>query len=186
MSDTDLVEACLKNKRQAQKELYLRFSYLMKGVCLRYTKSEDDAEDLLQESFIKVFKNLDSYNDQGTLGGWIRVITVNTAIEHYRKQKSIEKHHGEFKLINQDESFDEILETIDLNYLMGKIQLLSEGYRIVFNLYAIEGFNHREIAEKLSISEGTSKSQFARAKKHLQDMLKEDGELILKQFKDAQ
>ena len=157
----------------------------MKGICLRYARSESEAEDILQESFIKVFRNLKKYTDTGSLGGWIRVITVNTAIEYYRRQKTQERHYTEFEILSKDESTNEILASIDLDYLMQKVQQLSVGYRMVFNLYAIEGFNHREISEKLSISEGTSKSQYARAKKLLRDMLEADNKLEQKQLKNA-
>ena len=152
---------------------------------MRYGRSESEAEDILQESFIKVFKNLESYTDSGPLGGWIRVITVHTAIEFYRRQKTLERHYNEFELITKDDNFNEILESIDLEYLMGKIQKLSDGYRVVFNLYAIEGYNHREISEKLGISVGTSKSQYARGKKLLRDMLEKDLELEQKRIKNA-
>jgi len=180
-----LIEACRQKKRPAQKELYQRFAYTMKGICLRYAHSEEEAEDLLQEGFIRVFKHLDNYTDTGSLGGWIRTIMVNTAIENYRKQKTKEKHYAAFELLNKDESTNEILASIDLDYLMEKVQQLSSGYRMVFNLYAIEGFNHREIAEQLSISVGTSKSQYARAKKMLREMIEKDNQLEQKMMKNA-
>lgn len=141
---------------------------------MRYAKSEDDAEDILQESFINVFRKLSTYKESGSLGGWIRRITVNKAIEYYRKERSMSKHLNEFHLENGDEQLTEIFETIDLDLLMQKIQALPNGYRVVFNLRGIEGYTHREIAIELGITEGTSKSQFARARKILQEMVKSE------------
>lgn len=140
----------------------------MKGICLRYASDEAEAEDILQESFIRVFKNLEHYVPSGPLGGWIRKITINTALENYRKKKSREKHIEAIQIESTVPFSNEILHAIDLEHLLEYIQQLPEGYRVVFNLYAIEGFNHREISEQLNISEGTSKSQYARAKKLLQ------------------
>jgi RNA polymerase sigma factor (sigma-70 family) len=157
----------------------------MKGVALRYASSEDAAEDILQESFIRVFKNLKAYKDKGSLGGWIRVITVNTALELYRKKKTREKHYNEVQLESSNEVSEDVLKSMALEDLLKKIQALPAGYRIVFNLYAIEGFNHQEIAKKLNCAEGTSKSQYARAKKLLQKMILEEAELEKKMMKDA-
>ncbi|NRA13272.1 MAG: sigma-70 family RNA polymerase sigma factor [Crocinitomicaceae bacterium] len=157
----------------------------MKGVALRYASSEDAAEDILQESFIRVFKNLKAYKDKGSLGGWIRVITVNTSLELYRKDKTREKHYNEVQLDSSNEVSEDALRTIALEDLLKKIQALPTGYRLVFNLYAIEGFNHREIAKKLNYTEGTSKSQYARAKKLLQKMILEEEEFERKIMKDA-
>lgn len=146
----------------------------MKGICLRYAHSAEEAEDILQESFIKIFRALERYQDSGPLGGWIRVITVNTAIEYYRKNQRRDNHYATYELQLGDEHDNDILATINLDYLLSKIQELSDGYRMVFNLYAIEGYNHREIGEMLDISEGTSKSQFSRARRLLKEMIEAD------------
>lgn len=143
----------------------------MKGICMRYANSEIEADDILQESFIKVFRNLNSYKDQGSLGGWIRTITVNTAIQFYRKRMVLTQHMNDLALEADVQGSIEPFDTIDLDILQQKIQELPDGYRIVFNLYAVEGFTHKEIGELLEISEGTSKSQFSRAKKILQKMV---------------
>ena len=143
----------------------------MKGVCLRYANSEDDAEDILQEAFIRAFRKLGSYREQGSLGGWIRTITVNTAIELYRKDQRRKAHYSELANEREETVSDDIIAQLELKELLRIIQQLPDGYRVVFNLYIIDGFNHREIAEKLGISEGTSKSQFFRAKKLLQQMI---------------
>ena len=157
----------------------------MKGVALRYAASDLEADDILQESFIRVFKNLKSYKEKGSLGGWIRVITVNTALEIYRKEKTRERHYNEVGLEVATTVSEDALRSIALDDLLKKIQSLPKGYRMVFNLYAIEGFNHREIAEILEITEGTSKSQYARAKKILQQMINDEEELEQKMTKDA-
>lgn len=168
--------ACLKHDRHAQKELYLKFAYMMKGVCLRYTANEADAEDLMQESFIRVFQKLHLYEDKGKLGAWIRTVTVNCILEKFRTQKirkeSILYVEEYFEKANE---LDDVLESMAAAELLKKIQLLPEGYRLVFNLFAIEGFHHDEIAEKLNIQIGTSKSQYSRARQMLREMLEKEG-----------
>ena len=145
---------------------------MMKGICLRYSNNETEAEDLLQESFIKAFNKLDTFNNNGALGGWLRKIAVNTALEHYRKNKN----KAVVLDLNQVDSLipDNAIENLELEDLLKKIQSLPTGFRTVFNLYAVEGYNHREIGEMLSISEGTSKLQYSRARVLLRDMIAED------------
>lgn len=179
-SDQELVLACQKNYRKAQRELYDRFSPMMKGICLRYANSEIEADDILQESFMKVFRNLDGYREQGMLGAWIRRLTVNTAIEFYRKNQTQLKHLNDLALETETRGSVELFETIDLEILQAEIQKLPDGYRMVFNLYGIEGFTHVEISEQLGISVGTSKSQFSRAKKILQKKVNEMYDLEIK------
>lgn len=166
-----MVKACLKNKRQAQRELYDRFSGRMRGVALRYTRDEDEANDVLQEAFIAVFGQLEHYTDQGNLGGWIHRITVNAALQHYRKQQTRNAHYESFGSEQLETSVNDVLKTMDLASLLEKIQGLPDGFRMVFNLRAIEGYTHKEIADMLGISEGTSKSQYARARKQLKEMI---------------
>ncbi|MGV3630181.1 MAG: RNA polymerase sigma factor [Bacteroidota bacterium] len=175
-SEAELVRACLKNNRQAQKELYRRFSYMMKGVCLRYSSNTGDAEDLLQESFIRVFQNLHRYQDEGKLGGWIRTVTLNCVFEKYRSMKK-EKESLLYveEYFEKAQELDHILENLAMEDLLAKIQALPEGYRVMFNLYAIEGYRHEEIAQQLGIREGTSKSQYSRARALLREMLLKEG-----------
>lgn len=168
LSDQELIKACLKNNRKAQREMYDRFSPMMKGVCMRYASSEAEANDILQESFIKVFKHLKQYKDNGKFGAWARKITVNTAIESYRKRARHMQHMNDLALEAETKGSIELFQTVDLEILQREIQNLPDGFRVVFNLYAIEGFTHKEIGEQLGISVGTSKSQFSRAKKLLQ------------------
>jgi RNA polymerase sigma-70 factor (ECF subfamily) len=166
IAETDLIQGCLQNDRRYQKELYDRFSGKMYAVCLRYMGNADDAQDVLQDGFVKVFKNLDRFRGEGSFEGWIRRIFVNTAIEQLRKKRP-------------DQSLSEKEERIEMpavgavdrlseKDLLQLISELSPGYRSVFNLYVIEGMGHKEIAELLNISEGTSKSQLARARMILQ------------------
>ena len=146
-----------------QEHLYKRFASKMYGVCLRYVANADDANDILQEGFIKVYKNLDKFRREGSFEGWVRRIFVNTAIEQFRKK---------VKLYNVDEVQENTIEDKELTALdllatkdiINIVNELSPGYKAVFNLHVIEGFSHKEIAEVLGITEGTSKSQLARAK----------------------
>ena len=156
---------------------------MMKGVCLRYSKNETEAEDVLQDSFIKAFDKLETFKNEGALGGWLRKITVNTALEFYRKNKL------DSQLLTDDiENIDDeinAIQKLELDDLVFKIQQLPTGFRTVFNLYAIEGYNHKEIGELLSISNGTSKSQYSRAKKLLIKMIEDEKQIELTNLKYA-
>ncbi|MDX1348932.1 MAG: sigma-70 family RNA polymerase sigma factor [Putridiphycobacter sp.] len=165
----------MKQKRQAQEALFNRFAYMVKGVCMRYSSSEEEADDFLQDTFLKTFQKLDQYSNVGALGGWIRRIAVNTALEHIRKQKMINvKLSVEMESVLPDDAGDHLFEKMDVDVLTAKIQSLPPGYRTVFNLFAVEGYSHKEIAEKMKISEGTSKSQFSRARKMLVALIQKD------------
>lgn len=172
ISDSDLIKGCLENDRRMQQQLYNRFASKMYGVCLRYTGNADDAQDILQDGFVKVFRKLDSFRGEGSFEGWIRRIFVNTAIEHFRRKNYLQP------VTEKEESQIESKTVSALDGLSEKdilklVQQLSPGYRTVFNLYVVEGFSHKEIASMLDISEGTSKSQLSRAKVILQDMIKQ-------------
>lgn len=171
----DLIAGCLANDRLAQEQLYHWLSPRLFAVCLRYAPDRETAEDILQEGFIKLFQKLASFRWEGSFEGWARRIFVNTAIEHFRKIKPVLSLEEEYP--TREPSLQETgvtrLEAKELNEL---IQELPVGYRTVFNLYAVEGYNHAEIATLLGISEGTSKSQYARAKKWLQERLKKNEE----------
>jgi RNA polymerase sigma factor (sigma-70 family) len=169
--ETDLIKGCLDGNRRMQKQLYDQFSSKMYAVCLRYMGNSDDAQDVLQEGFIKVYKNLERFRGDGSFEGWVRRIFVNTAIEQIRKKKidvSItekEEETIEYKTITA-------VDKINEKDLLKIVQELSPGYRTVFNLYIVEGFGHKEISEMMGISEGTSKSQLARARMILQEKIK--------------
>lgn len=158
-----LIKDCLKGKPAAQRALYDQFAAKMFGVCLRYAKNYHIAEDLLQDGFVKVFRYLDKYKGTGSFEGWIRRIFINTAIEHYRRQNPM------YSVVEVQERDNETidnsaLQSMAVDDLLRLVNALSDGYRMVFNLYAIEGYTHKEIGEMLGISEGTSKSQLARAR----------------------
>lgn len=168
ISESDLISGCIRGDRQMQEELYNRFSGKMYAVCLRYAGNPDDAQDLLQEGFIKVFRNLHKFRAEGSFEGWIRRVFVNSSIEHFRK-KSVELAKVSDKEENTIEDTDvSALDQLAEKDIIELIRQLSPGYRTVFNLYVVEGYSHKEIGEKLGISEGTSKSQLARARSILQ------------------
>jgi len=164
MNQSQLLHDCLKGKTSAQRELYKLFAYPMLGLCYRYTKSMADAEDVLQEGFIKVFKNLRQFNGSGELGAWIRRIMVNSAINYLKKES---RYQNDLSFSDKtlhpvsDENPELILNAKELADL---IRQLPTGYQTVFNLYAVEGYCHGEIGNILGIHEGTSKSQYARAR----------------------
>ncbi len=171
-----IVKQCVKGDRKAQQELYKTFYSKMMGVCYRYTNNAEDARDILQDGFVKVYTNLKKYNFQGSLEGWIRRIMVNTAIDHFRKGKNmlIVDDEDDYILENSKvESADHIYSQFGERDIIDAIQSLSPAYKAVFNLYVIEGYQHNEIATQLNISEGTSKSNLAKAKRNLKKILKE-------------
>ena len=164
MDHNKLVNDCLKGEAAAQRELYAHFAGAMLGLCYRYTKSMADAEDVLQDGFIKVFKNLHQFKGAGELGGWIRKIMVNTAINYLKNQS---RYQHDFSFVDNslhpvsDESPEIILNAKELADL---IRQLPTGYQTIFNMHAVEGYTHVEIGKILGINEGTSRSQYARAR----------------------
>jgi RNA polymerase sigma factor (sigma-70 family) len=143
----------------------------MYGVCLRYAGNAEEAEDILQEGFIKVFNKIGSYRSEGSFEGWIRRIFVNTAIEHFRKKIYLQPI-TEYEENTVEGKYLSVLDDLAEKDIIQLVQQLSPGYRTVFNMYVVEGYTHRQIAEALGISEGTSKSQLSRAKLILQDLVK--------------
>ncbi|MFI5149072.1 MAG: RNA polymerase sigma factor [Bacteroidia bacterium] len=171
ITDDELISGCKAGKRDLQKALYMRFSAKMLGICLRYTRNREEAEDVLQDGFVKVFQHLPQYAFAGSFEGWIRKIMVNAALEHLRKRKIVFAQ-SDIQNLEDDCLLDaDVISKMGVQDLLGIIRELSPGYQVVFNLYAIEGFSHKEIAAMLDISEGTSKSQLARARKILQDKI---------------
>ena len=170
-SDKRLIAQCLKGKARYQKMLYDKYSCKVYPVCYRYAKNEEDAKDILQETFIRVFNKLDTFQDKGSFEGWIRKIAVNTSIRHY--QNSLRKlDDRDIEYAPEVTSDDNILSELNAEDILKKISELPTGYRVVFNMYAIEGYSHKEIAQKLGISEGSSRSQLTRARKCLIEALK--------------
>jgi len=174
-----LVQKCIKGHRKFQKELYDCYASKMLGICMRYAKDKFEAEDYLQEGFIKVFKNLKYLEKPDQLEGWMRTIMINTALERIRK----EKHHDNNVELGDNtdlEVSDDAIEHLNQEALLKIIQSLPSGFRTVFNMYAIEGYSHKEIGSMLGITEGTSKSQFARARKLLQEKVNQLDQAAIK------
>ncbi len=171
ITENDLIRGCIAGDRRLQEELYRRFAPKMFAVCLRYASNAEEAEDILQEGYIKIFKKLDSFRGEGSFEGWVRRIFVNTAIEHFRRKRYLtpitEKEENTI-----EGKYTTVLDDLGAKDIMALVQELSPGYRTVFNLYVVEGYTHKEIADMLGISEGTSKSQLSRAKVILQDMVR--------------
>ena len=174
MDDQLLVKDCLKGNREAQHRLYELHAEYMLGVCYRYTKSMSDAEDVLQEGFIKVYKNLHQYKSDGELGAWIRRIMVNTAINYLKQQSrsrvDLSFNDGNLHPVTEDNP--EINLTV--KELAELIRQLPTGYQTIFNLHAVEGYTHVEIGDMLGIHEGTSRSQYARARALLISWIKKN------------
>jgi RNA polymerase sigma-70 factor (ECF subfamily) len=164
MDELRLVKECLRERPEAQKELYEFFAASMMGVCFRYTKSVADAEDVLQEGFVKVFRNLHQYKAEGPLGAWIRKIMVRTALNYLKRNRQYQSEMV-FDTDNLHAVTDEDPQVImSAKDLAGLVRQLPTGYQTIFNLYAVEGYSHGEIGQMLGIHEGTSRSQYARAR----------------------
>jgi RNA polymerase sigma factor (sigma-70 family) len=173
MFDEEIIlKGCREGRRTAQKQLYEKYVSPMLAICLRYSKSRDEAEDLLQEGFLKIFHNINTFRKQGSLEGWIKRIMINHALNHYKKNRKI-PFAEDVDEINENEIlfFEEETENIEPvppEKLLAMVQSLPEGYRMVFNLYVFEGYSHKEIAEVLNFSENTSKTQLLKARRQLQ------------------
>jgi RNA polymerase sigma factor (sigma-70 family) len=172
MTDEELVKGCVEGKSKFQEAFYYKFAAVMKGVCIRYSDTIEEAEDILQDGFIKVFLNLKNFRLDGSLEGWVRRIMVNTALNYYRaKQKS--SYHAnidEIVEIVEDARIDNY-DKLNAKVLLKMIEELPPGYRIVFNMFEIEGYSHKEIADELNISVNTSKSQLLKARRALQQKI---------------
>jgi RNA polymerase sigma-70 factor (ECF subfamily) len=166
--ETKLIKLAVENNRQAQQQIYSRFSSKMLSVCRQYIKDIQLAEDVMITAFMKVFTNLNKFEHKGSFEGWIRRIMVNECISYLRVQKKVKFAEDEFFV---EESFNEIDSQFTVEQIQFLIDALPDGYKMVFNLYAIEGYKHNEIAKMLGINEGTSKSQLSHARKMLQTQI---------------
>lgn len=171
MTEEAILQGCLNNNPAAQKELYLRYSTKMLAVCYRYAHNREDAEDMLQEGLIKVFQQIHTFENRGALEGWIRRIVVHTCINILKKNKKFNESVDIIHATTVQVKEDTIPSIIQAKQVVECIRLLPIGYRTVLNLYAIEGFSHREIGEMLDIEESTSRSQYTRAKAMLEEIL---------------
>ncbi|PXY41075.1 RNA polymerase subunit sigma-70 [Flavobacterium cheongpyeongense] len=166
--EAKIIKLAVENNRQAQQQIYSRFSSKMLSVCRQYIKDIQLAEDVMITAFMKVFTNLNKFEQKGSFEGWIRRIMVNECISYLRVQKKVKFAEDEFFV---EESFNEIDSQFTVDQIQYLIDTLPDGYKMVFNLYAIEGYKHNEIAKMLGINEGTSKSQLSHARKMLQTQI---------------
>lgn len=173
MTELQLIAGCKERRRDSQKLLYERYAPKIYGVCLRYCQDIEAAQDLLHDGFIKIFSIIDSYMGKGSFEGWMKRVFINMALENIRKDKVQQRTTDDIDNVPDivDEE-TEVANSISEDDLMRMIESLPKGYRTVFNLYAIEDFSHKEIAQLLNISEGTSRSQYIRARQILQEKVK--------------
>lgn len=171
MSEEDLIKGCIKNNPAAQSQLYQIFAPKMLSICYRYAMSRHDAEDMLQEGFIKVFVQIKSFENRGSFEGWIRRIMVHTCINHLKKNKRFNESVNLIYAAGVSVKEESVAAAIQMKQVIDCIRMLPLGYKTVLNLFAIEGFSHKEIAQMLEIEESTSRSQYTRAKAMLEDIL---------------
>jgi RNA polymerase sigma-70 factor (ECF subfamily) len=169
-TEEELIKQCLKSKARAQRMLYDRHSSMVYAVCYRYAKNQQDAQDLLQETFINVFNHLKKFSGEGSFEGWIRKIAVNCAIRHYKKNAQ-RVDNSDIERSPDAQTYTDVIDDLSAEELIKTINSLPDGYRIVFNMYAIEGYSHKEIGEHLGITESSSRSQLTRARKVLMEMV---------------
>jgi len=181
--EDELIKGCLRRDRSAQKLLYDTYSSKMYGLCYRYVKNAMEAEDVLVTSFMKVFEKIDQFKHEGSFEGWIRRIVVNEALTCLRKNRSMHLE-TELNYVDFDPNYRNLSDHLEEEDLMELVKALPTGYRIVFNMYAIDGYSHKEIADSLGISENTSKSQLSRARTYLQKLLKEQEWMADKMLRD--
>lgn len=172
MFDLNLIEKCKSKDPRAQRIFYEQYAPIMMGVCVRYARSQEDAEDVFQEGFVKVFKNLAQFSNQGSFEGWMKRIFINTTINFYKTRSKLaaQVDISFFENSNEIAIEEEVIEKLTNEEVVETIKDMPSGYQMVLNLYAIEGFSHKEIGEMLNISESTSRSQLFKAKKLFQKL----------------
>jgi RNA polymerase sigma factor (sigma-70 family) len=172
-TEDELIKGCLSHDRSAQKRLYDTYSSKMYAICYRYVRDAAEAEDILIVAFTRIFEKINQFKSEGSFEGWIRRIIVNEALTHLRRNRSMYLE-TDLDQVDREPDYDKLQDHLEEEDLLKMIQELPTGYRIVFNLYAIEGYSHKEIANQLGISENTSKSQLSRARTYLQKLLVEN------------
>ena len=170
MSLEQLITNCKKKNVKAQEELYKRYSRVLFSICLKYSSNYADAEDVLQDAFLTIFDKIQQYKAKGSFEGWLKRVTINTALQRYRKPSLLEIVSNE-NIKDNDATVAVEEERVSLDFLLSIIQQLPDRYRLVFNLYVLDGYSHKEIAEMLGISDGTSKSNLARARHILKEKI---------------
>lgn len=182
-SEVDMINGCIEGKRSSQKMLYDRFASKMLGVCMRYSKDRAEAEDMLQEGFIKIFTNIAKFKHEGSFEGWVRRIMVFTAINFFKHRSR--KFQEDLDVEHYDAAFDDdVVSKISAKEIITLVQQLPEGYRVIFNLYAVEGYTHKEIGDMMGIAIGTSKSQYARARSAMQQLLAKHYQILNEPFRE--
>ncbi|WP_339696588.1 sigma-70 family RNA polymerase sigma factor [uncultured Roseivirga sp.] len=176
--DENLIDQCIKGNQKAQRELYDRYALKLMPMAMRYAKSQEDAEDILQDAFIKIFNSLDSFRREAQFLTWLKRIVINTAINHNRKKMYQQPMLDIEKVALMHVESDLTLSNMHFTEILAMMQKLPVGSRTIFNLFAIEGYGHKEIAEMLEISEGTSKSQYSRARVLLRSMIDEANKVV--------
>src|SRR5215213_2415611 len=171
MTEEAILQGCLHNESGAQRELYQKYSSKMLSVCYRFAHNREDAEDMLQEGFIKVFSQIHTFQSKGAFEGWIRRIIVHTCINHLKKNKKFNESVDIIHATGVHVREESIPSIVQAKQIVECIRLLPLGYRTVLNLYAIEGYSHKEISEMPDVEESTSRSQYTRAKQMLEDIL---------------
>lgn len=172
MTENEIIQGCIANKASSQEKLYTLYSRRMMAVCLRYTHSCAEAEDIFHEAFVKVFANIGSWNG-GSFEGWMRRIFVNTAINHYHQNKKYFDHVDSAHAESMLSSSDNVIATLSTQELLALINTMPDGYKLIFNLHVVEGYSHTEIATMLDIAEGSSKSQLSKAKTYLKKLIED-------------
>ena len=170
--EDELIKGCLKRDRTSQQRLYDLYSSKMYGICYRYVRNPMEAEDILVTAFTKIFERIDQFKGEGSFEGWIRRVMVNEALTHLRKARTMYLE-TDLEQADREPDYGRLADHLEEEDLLNMIQQLPAGYRVVFNMYAIDGYSHKEIADHLGISENTSKSQLSRARVYLQKMLAE-------------
>ena len=176
LSEQELIRKCICGDRVAQKQLYEKYNSLFFAICLRYMPTREEAEDVLIVGFTTIFAKMDTFKQEGSFEGWMKRIIINTAISALRlnrKYYETERESEEWEQIGKTESANEIYEQINTKDILNQIQQMPDGYRTIFNLYAIEGYSYEEIAQMMDVSVGTIRSQLAKARKTLQKKLQE-------------
>lgn len=165
--EQDLILGCLKNDRQCQKAIFDMYAGKMMTLCLRYARHHMEAEDILQEGFIKIFQNLHQYKSEGSFEGWMRRIFINLSLKNIKKMSFKNELYG-IEIVNEEFESPSVISSMSENEILNLIKELPDGYKTVFNLNIIEGFSHKEIGEMLNITESTSRSQLLKARRELQ------------------
>ena len=181
--ENELIEGCKQKERAAQKALYEHMAGKMFAICCRYVKDRMEAEDVLVTSFTKVFERIDQFKNEGSFEGWVRKIVVNESLSYLRKNKSM-YIETEIETAQYEPDLSRVENHLEAEDLLKMVSELPSGYRIVFNMYAIDGYSHKEIADYLGVSENTSKSQLSRARSHLQSRLLEMERFIQPKLKE--